>query len=440
LMSLMKPINPTEVEAILAQARADAEAAKNATAALEQEIAQRREEEQRRLASGQTLIVHERHQVWAKAQKAQKYTGRYGQAADSQFWKDPDAIPLLPDCVVPTIVSPAWLAERLQSLGMVGAEADLANQRPGGFHVVDCTWFQDPAKDGRLSWLKKRIPLSQYLNLNTFANSAGQTPSTQLPHCVPSSDHFQKVVEAMGINSGDTVVFYDQIGMHTSPRAWWLFRLFGHTNVVVLDGGLPEYELDQVENGWPELVEEDKKPEDDQKAIFNAIVSVDMLRSEEDILHNLQTGASHLLDCRVEHYFAGRASEEEETLRLGRIAGATQLDTMQLTSGTGQQGMMKPLEELRELFVAAGIDLSSRDRSLLLYDADGINACLATLALEMVGVQGRRIAMYGNTWREWGARDREELPVEVSPVVPAIEAKKEEGEEEGEEKGEEEDA
>ena len=59
----------------------------------------------------------------------------------------------------------------------------------------------------------------------------------------------------MGIGDGHQVVVYDSPGLFSAPRAWWTFRLFGKTDVAVLDGGLPKWHAQgrPVETGWPSL-------------------------------------------------------------------------------------------------------------------------------------------------------------------------------------------
>ena len=62
--------------------------------------------------------------------------------------------------------------------------------------------------------------------------------STNLPHTIPSADQFATEVGKLGISENDRIVVYDGIGMFASPRVWWLFRVMGARNVLVLDGGL----------------------------------------------------------------------------------------------------------------------------------------------------------------------------------------------------------
>ncbi len=57
----------------------------------------------------------------------------------------------------------------------------------------------------------------------------------------------------MGVSNDSTVVFYDQKGIASSARGWWLMGLFGHDAAAVLDGGLPKWRREgrPVEAGAP---------------------------------------------------------------------------------------------------------------------------------------------------------------------------------------------
>ena len=58
---------------------------------------------------------------------------------------------------------------------------------------------------------------------------------------LPAPEKFVSRMRKMGIGDGDKVVVYDDAGMYSAPRAWWMFRVMGHDDVSVLDGGLPKW-------------------------------------------------------------------------------------------------------------------------------------------------------------------------------------------------------
>ncbi|CAN6874314.1 hypothetical protein Bca4012_077596 [Brassica carinata] len=58
---------------------------------------------------------------------------------------------------------------------------------------------------------------------------------------LPSEEVFAAACSALGIENKDGVVVYDGKGIFSAARVWWMFRVFGHESVWVLDGGLPKW-------------------------------------------------------------------------------------------------------------------------------------------------------------------------------------------------------
>jgi thiosulfate/3-mercaptopyruvate sulfurtransferase len=73
---------------------------------------------------------------------------------------------------------------------------------------------------------------------------------------VPTPARFAKVIGALGVGARPRGRVYDQKGLHSAPRGWWLLRLFGHEKVAVLDGGLPKWKAEgrRLEAGEPPSV------------------------------------------------------------------------------------------------------------------------------------------------------------------------------------------
>ena len=58
---------------------------------------------------------------------------------------------------------------------------------------------------------------------------------------LPSPEKFSSRMRKLGIGDGKRVVCYDGAGLFSAARAWWMFKVFGHDDVTVLDGGLPKW-------------------------------------------------------------------------------------------------------------------------------------------------------------------------------------------------------
>ena len=66
-------------------------------------------------------------------------------------------------------------------------------------------------------------------------------PDSDLPHMLPSPNQFAEAAGSLGISNEKHVIVYDVYGMQSAARTWWMFRVFGHDNVSVLNGGLPKW-------------------------------------------------------------------------------------------------------------------------------------------------------------------------------------------------------
>ena len=103
--------------------------------------------------------------------------------------------------------------------------------------VLDASWHMPATRrDGASEFELGHIPGAAFFSIDGIAD-----PDSTLPHMVPTAEAFAAAVGALGVGAGDHVVCYATEGIGTAPRAWWMFRLFGHERVSVLDGGLPAW-------------------------------------------------------------------------------------------------------------------------------------------------------------------------------------------------------
>jgi thiosulfate/3-mercaptopyruvate sulfurtransferase len=247
-----------------------------------------------------------------------------------------------------------------------------------------------PADD----FLASHIPGAVFFDVNTIAD-----PNDPRPHMYPGAEQFARDVGALGISSDDTVVAYDSGGWVAAPRAWWMFLSFGHPNVRVLDGGLQKWKAEgrSVESGAVT-----PKP-----ARFHARLDPGFVRSKEQLLGNLETRKEQLVDARPRPRFEGSVVEPWPGRRSGHIPGSRNVPYAELFDAT--TGAMKPLEELRKAFAAAGVDLAS---PIVTTCGSGVSALVLTLALYRLGVRGS--ALYDGSWAEWGLPDGP--PVATGPA------------------------
>jgi thiosulfate/3-mercaptopyruvate sulfurtransferase len=268
---------------------------------------------------------------------------------------------------------------------LVSARALAAQRATAQLMVFDASWYM-PAerRDARAEYRRAHIPGARFFDIDAIADT-----EASLPHMVPTAAQFERMLSALGVSNATPVVFYDQQGVFSAPRAWWLMRLFGHSACAVLDGGLPQW---RGEGG--ELTEgEEPAP---APGSFHASLNARYLRGLGDLLDNLRSGREIVLDARSAERFAARVPEPRPGVRGGHIPGSRNLPYTQLL--TAQQTLRAP-EELRARFAACGVDEHSQ---VVTSCGSGLSAAVLTLALVVAGLPPG--ALYDGSWTEWGSR------------------------------------
>jgi thiosulfate/3-mercaptopyruvate sulfurtransferase len=275
------------------------------------------------------------------------------------------------------LVTTEWLAGHLGAPGLVVLDATL--------------YLPNEGKDARAEFRTAHIPGARFFDVNEVAD-----PDTDLPHMVPSPGRFARLVGAMGIKNDSRVVFYDQRGIFSAARGWWLMGLFGHDNAFVLDGGLPNW----LREGRATATGEPSPP---APAVFRPDFRATRLRGIGDMLANLDSGTELVLDARAAGRFTAQVPEPRAGMRGGHIPGAASLPFTELLT---PELTMLPPEALRARLAAAGVD---GGRPVVTSCGSGVTATVITLAMARAGLPVG--AVYDGSWSEWGGRP--DTPVET---------------------------
>ena len=279
------------------------------------------------------------------------------------------------------LVSTEWLAEHLTAPDV---------------RIVDGSYYlPHEGLDPRAEFEAHHIPGAVFFDIDEIADT-----SVDLPHMLPPPEKFSSRVRKLGLGDGVRIVAYDQRGLFSAARVWWTFRLFGHDDVVVLDGGLVKWMAEgrPVEDG----------PARPTERHFTARTNSLMVRERDQVEANLKSGREQLLDARSRGRFEGSEPEPRPGLRGGHIPGSRNLPFTDLLNRETQT--LLPAKALGERFAAAGIDMK---RPVITTCGSGLTAAVLALGLHVAG--HKDVALYDGSWTEWGDPESD-LPVATGPA------------------------
>ena len=263
------------------------------------------------------------------------------------------------------LVSSDWLAAHL-------GEADLV--------VVDATWFMPASgRKGREEFRERHIPGARFLDIDELSDH--QNPA---PHMLPSSEEFGAAMAQLGIGRCDRIVVYDNSPIHTAARGWFMLRHFGATSAAILDGGFQKW------------VEEGRPTESGEASPRHASFEAQSNRSEILTKQQILGGISELLvDARGKARFEGVEPDPRPGVGAGHIPGARNLPFGAIYE---EDGSFKSLEEIRRLFIDAGIDPAL---PFVASCGSGVTANSLIFAANLLGNNNAKL--YDGSWGEWGA-------------------------------------
>ena len=196
-----------------------------------------------------------------------------------------------------------------------------------------------------------------------------------------------------GISGSRPIAVYEEdTGMRAAREAWML-QYVGHPHVRILHGGLAAWRA----AGWKLSLE----TADDRTEAFRVQDRPELVIGFDEIAARLGSADLTVLDVRDAEEHAGR-DRTPCCVRKGRIPGSVRIEWTEFLDGT----RFKPLQEMRELLKARGVDIGTE---LVPYCHRGARSANTYYALKLAGAT--RVRNYIGSWHEWSARS--ELPLET---------------------------
>ena len=263
--------------------------------------------------------------------------------------------------------------------------------------LVSVAWLNDHLNDDNL--LIYDASMNKLTSVNNTTESS-QIPNTQyfdikqvfsdtkspFPNTVPSEKQFTNEAQRLGVNIDSKIVVYDDKGIYSSARVWYLFNAFGFENISVLDGGLPEWKAAGFK---VEAKADHYKP----KGNFIAKLNPNSFNNFDDIKESSNNTDHLIIDARSENRFNGVDAEPRKGLRSGNIPNSVNIPFSKLLDGN----CFKEKEEIQSLFNK----VNKKNKHLVFSCGSGITACILALGAELIG--NTDISVYDGSWTEYGS-------------------------------------
>ncbi len=243
------------------------------------------------------------------------------------------------------------------------------------------------------------------VDVDTTAYDSGHIPGAvgwnwqtetqdQLARDIPGKAAFEALMSRSGISKGTTVVLYGDNNNWFATYAFWLLKMYGHSDVRLIDGGRQKW----IDEGRPITTE----PPRFEKTTYQAPSLDEGVRARRgDVLAHLQNPRGALVDVRSPAEFAGEllappGLPQEGAQRGGHIPGAANIGW---SNAVGDDGTFKSVDQLTEIYGGRGI---TPDKDVIAYCRIGERSSHTWFVLTyLMGYP--RVRNYDGSWTEWGS-------------------------------------
>ena len=265
--------------------------------------------------------------------------------------------------------------------------------------VLDCSWHLPTSnRDAASEFSNACIDGARFFDIDAISD-----PVSTLPHMLPSASLFENKVRKLGVTADTHIVVYDTSGLFSAARVWWMFRVFGHDKVQVLDGGMPAWQ--DAGGCLAKGIKVDLESEDiatnksESENQFKAVLDPYRVASKHDVHLASNDKDILILDARSRARFNGEVAEPRAGLASGHIPRSRCLPFTDLL----ENGHLRDRAALENMLLSLGVspqDIATKKQTVTTTCGSGVTAAVITLALEVAGFGLQRL--YDGSWSEWG--------------------------------------
>ena len=268
-----------------------------------------------------------------------------------------------------SLVSTTWLAQNQEYV-----------------KIIDSSWHMPGLnRNARKEYNLEHIFNAIYFDIDKYSDQ-----NSNLPHMLPTKEHWQEILCSLGISKSDKIVIYDNSEVISSCRLWYMLLYFGHNKelVYVLDGGLKKWKTEKYPVNNTEIFI--------KKTFYETIENKSMVKNIEEINENIEKKLFQVIDGRSQERFNGLVDEPRKDLRRGSIPNSACLPYRKLLNS---DQTFKSKDELKMIFKNV---ISHQNKNNIVFSCgSGITSCVLALAYSLINNNYKPI-VYDGSWAEYG--------------------------------------
>lgn len=267
------------------------------------------------------------------------------------------------------LVTTDWLAEHLGEPGL---------------KVLDCSWYLPEAgKHAIDDFRRAHIPGAGFIDLAVVSD-----PDSPYVNMLPSAELWSREIGRLGIGNDTLVVVYD--AGYVSARLWWMFRVFGHDKVRILDGGLRKWVAEgrPTEAGEPPVAVPARFA---ARLLPGKVATLDEVRTAPD-------AGTTVVDARTAARFDGTEGSGYPGVASGHMPAAINTPWAKFFDPARNYAFVDEATAAK-VFADAGADVAG---PVITTCGSGVTAAILGFMIERGGNAGWKL--YDGSWHEWGQR------------------------------------